>query len=821
MTSQIASAARRLLFLALVISLGGVRSTAAGDAIPTPDAALQSVATVFEGCLLDFDSGILKLDHTLTKAGQGTPDSDAPLTFRLIDAAQSIQGGKAVPLATLANLPADTQVRVWAVKAGDQYVAVQVEIQPPSIPTGVVADEVCTDGCEDNQQGGSNSRNGKSKVGNALSTAAVGGGAALDSLGVPSLQGSEVERAPGSASNARRVANVEARGGNGVSGNVADAVSFELQRDNVVGGRNMALPVMEERELQSGRGFGEMDQNLGLRSGFAEVSEQPRDSEGQTREIAIQPRGTVGQPRLITGQPRDNQAEPSETGSLPRRIIGQAPGVAVRARQGAGQARTSIGQTGETAQAAGTQLISRTLQGVTNTPSQGMRARAEVGLELVGLATEVQVGPSNSKLPAVAAEVSLRGPVHEAFARPLALRELDGSESPTAPPSPIEEAKLVVAEGMEFVNGYWCLEPLTDEFMWVPGMLRRAPEGMKWQAGKWVRSAGKFVRLPGFWNKVGQVKQVPSIALNEVLVPARKIRTLAGVIDVPAYVDHGLEQRGKLFAPVRYVASQGEKLEGLSAPPCVAIAVENLFYHLFETTDGEYCFGDYYGELAQAADLKPWHAAIDNKKSLISQYARAYKARGVNLVERLQQWTALFNEHPELCPPASLAGARQLLASGKNLAAVRAASLCELAVAKLDAATANLPQTADLTQKVDRAGNLIRNGDPGSGSHLTDTLNNKLQPVSGQLTGLDGVGSLGGLSLDSAVGAGIGAGVGNLGGLNLGGVTSGLGAGVGAGVGGSLGGAVGGVTGGLGAGVGGAVGGVTGGLGIGVGVGAP
>ena len=538
----------------------------------------------------------------------------------------------------------------------------------------------------------------------------------------------------------------------------------------------------------------------GKKASLAALQELPKDAPVKVWAIKVgdelvvlrvEVQATGGDTPCCDGE--GNQEEEGESGEQPRNRRQVA--VATALEGGGGSAAGAVGLQGGEADDASTTDVAAGFN-----PTDG-----SVG----GGVSMQRPGVSDMRL-----EVVLRGPVHEGFARPIRDTLLLGDESPTAPPKPLDEVTSKVTEGWEFVPGYWCREPADGEFVWVPGILRRAPEGMQWRPGEWLSAAGKFRRLAGYWEQVGDVKRAPNASLNEVVVPARRVLTRSGILTLPSYVDHALEQRGKLFAPLCRVASLVDRTERPNTgqitrplhriPPRVAIAVENLVFHLFSSPDqGQFCFGDYYGQVRETLGMAAWHEAIDNKRSLVAQYSQNYARRGVNLVRRLKAWSNFFEQHPQLRPPTSLAAARQLVESGKQQAAVRAASLCEMAVNQLDSQPRQVAATLRQGQ-----GALQRKT-----SALHESLSGNLGSLTGTLPDAGGLGGLGGItdkfgtgSLGNLAGTGLGAGIGVGGGIS-GGITN-LGAGVAGGgaigggaIGGAVGGAVGGISGGIGGGL--------------------
>ncbi|HEV7282470.1 MAG TPA: hypothetical protein VGN57_19865 [Pirellulaceae bacterium] len=168
------------------------------------------------------------------------------------------------------------------------------------------------------------------------------------------------------------------------------------------------------------------------------------------------------------------------------------------------------------------------------------------------------------------AEVLLRGPVHEAFARPQIGEIVRGEIAPQQPPAAVKEIAPAAEVGTQWIEGYWSFDESAGDFVWVTGTLRRAPEGTVWVAGQWQQTAEGYVRTPGYWNVASDAQASVDAQANAAAetaaaidVPAHKVETLEGVIDVPGYVDHPLPERGVLYAPMRIVDSTERRADAI------------------------------------------------------------------------------------------------------------------------------------------------------------------------------------------------------------------------------------------------------------------
>lgn len=444
----------------------------------------------------------------------------------------------------------------------------------------------------------------------------------------------------------------------------------------------------------------------------------------------------------------------------------------------------------------------------------------------------------------------LRGPVHEGFARPHVDR-LMSLKAPRQPPAKVRE---IVPEGLddfEFVDGYWFFDDTQDEFLWVTGVLRRSPQGMTWKAGRWIQSKTGFERLPGFWQMTGKIQSLADRGEGKILVPARKVKTLAGTVIEASHVDEVLERRGVLFAPVRFAKKQLEESLVLRLEDCEPLATGNMLMHMFvDKAQDQFHFGDFYGKITEAGSRVPWHQVDRVPSSLLSQYERIHRRLGMNFSERLENWAQMFEDRPGLRPPMTCVGALQLANRAADKALAGTALLSRRAVMQAQRIHSIVGRTSEELdekgQQLQGLGDSIAGeaeecldeltaeemaqiealareqlaGLEGKGQMLGAKLGRTLNGVGGKLEGLglgDGLKGLGpsqvgvGLGLDSGLGLSLGdtsVGLGTGGGLGVGGAAGGIG--------GELGGGIGGAVGGIGGAIGGGVGGGLGGLPIGL-----
>jgi hypothetical protein len=119
-------------------------------------------------------------------------------------------------------------------------------------------------------------------------------------------------------------------------------------------------------------------------------------------------------------------------------------------------------------------------------------------------------GPQNQQgaaqeLPAP--EVLDQGPIHEAFAEPMALQQQERETTSKQPPEPIKELppeEQPEGQNVQWIPGYWMWDQGRDDFVWVSGMWRDIPPGRNWVPGEWQQIDGGFQWVPGFWADAKQ-----------------------------------------------------------------------------------------------------------------------------------------------------------------------------------------------------------------------------------------------------------------------------------------------------------------------------
>ncbi|TVP97747.1 MAG: hypothetical protein EA381_14335, partial [Planctomycetaceae bacterium] len=252
-------------------------------------------------------------------------------------------------------------------------------------------------------------------------------------------------------------------------------------------------------------------------------------------------------------------------------------------------------------------------------------------------------------------EELLRGPVHEAFAEQYNQDVMAGAQITVAPPPNVPEVPPQVrpsGDRIEWLPGYWFFDDDRNDFIWVSGVWRQIPPGLRWLPGYWDDLGDSYHWVAGTWVaaeqteieylaeappeslEMGPVGEPPtenhfwipgswtwqannyawrpgyySVGYSDwVWVPQRYLWTPGGYVFCRGYWDYPLANRGVLFAPFHF--QQPVYLNsGFFYTPRVSIFTPMLQNH-FWVRPGfrHYYFGDFYANRYRGFGIYPWHA---------------------------------------------------------------------------------------------------------------------------------------------------------------------------------------------------------------------
>jgi len=257
------------------------------------------------------------------------------------------------------------------------------------------------------------------------------------------------------------------------------------------------------------------------------------------------------------------------------------------------------------------------------------------------------------ELPA-GSEVLARGPVHEAFAKPVTTDPQAPVVVPQQPPAALQEmppAERPAGADIVWVPGYWAWDEDRHDFIWVSGCWRNAPPKTYWVPGHWLQTANGWQWVAGFWKPLAaqppqQIEYLPAppVAVEIeppgspppdqvwvpgcwywseghyvlrhgywiapqpgwVWVPSHYAWTPRGYIFCPGHWDYDLDNRGVLFTPAYFPPAVRVQV-GFVFCPGICVDLGMLRLNLFAYPRyRHYYFGDYYDDAYLRVGIYPW-----------------------------------------------------------------------------------------------------------------------------------------------------------------------------------------------------------------------
>ncbi len=312
-------------------------------------------------------------------------------------------------------------------------------------------------------------------------------------------------------------------------------------------------------------------------------------------------------------------------------------------------------------------------------------------------------------------EIMMRGPVHQAFAQPYPENQSMLQVEIIIPP-PLRERPAAIRptedeRTSQWVPGYWAVEPNSENLVWVSGVWRYAPPGMKWVPGYWDASGSVSSWVSGFWvdERLEELEFLPeppaaketapiSTAPSDnhswvtgywvydrgeyqwqpgtwaesqpgwVWEPARYLQTPSGWVFVDGYWDYEPTERGLMFAPVQFSSEVVRVTATATRPvvlqrtyyPQVVVQPEQALVHWFvQPRSTHYYFGNYYDAGYVQRGIVPW-AAYQSRPSYYDPLFWYYRTTRPSIlngwVETHQQTVTTPNLQPTAVYEQTLTG---------------------------------------------------------------------------------------------------------------------------------------------------------------------
>jgi hypothetical protein len=310
-------------------------------------------------------------------------------------------------------------------------------------------------------------------------------------------------------------------------------------------------------------------------------------------------------------------------------------------------------------------------------------------------------------------ETLTQGPIHEAFANPSDLDPTPGPVVARQPPADIaEEPPEFMPEDSVWISGYWIWDDERDDFIWVTGVARKVPPGMRYVPGYWIELDGGFQRVSGFWASADagelEYREPPPNTLETgpsspapsqdhfwvpgnwnhydtgyrwragywtpyqqdwVWCPARWVWTPGGCVYLSGFWDYRLSHRGTMFAPV-YFTEPIYTQPNWSYRPWCTIPTSNLFIHLWVRPNySHYYFGNYYGPRHANLGFHSWchYPTRRYHYDPFFTYCNVhYRRQGVDFVGRVRGWHDHYDRHEDRRPPRTWREQQHLVAQRDN-----------------------------------------------------------------------------------------------------------------------------------------------------------
>jgi hypothetical protein len=301
-------------------------------------------------------------------------------------------------------------------------------------------------------------------------------------------------------------------------------------------------------------------------------------------------------------------------------------------------------------------------------------------------------------------EVLTRGPIHEAFAMPVTGEVKPTFVVPKEPPADIDEVPpdyKPEGEDAVWIPGYWSWDDEREDFIWVSGVWRRTPPKQRWVPGYWDKVDEGWGWTPGFWTPIAEetityydpppetLEEGPTSTApgdnyfwtpgvwtyydtgyrwrpgywavsqpNWIWIPDRWVWTPSGAVFIPGFWDYTLATRGCAFSPV-YISQTVYAQPNFYWRPRFALNTAAMLVNFWVRPNYcHYYFGNYYGGNYGQWGYTPmasyWGRSGGWGWDPIIAYNQAYyRGRGINYVNRMNDWHQFYVNHPNRRPPAT------------------------------------------------------------------------------------------------------------------------------------------------------------------------
>jgi len=278
-------------------------------------------------------------------------------------------------------------------------------------------------------------------------------------------------------------------------------------------------------------------------------------------------------------------------------------------------------------------------------------------------------------------EVQTRGPLHDAIAQPFGVKPEPGPLVPKEPPPLIPEdppEQKPDMESTQWIPGYWAWDSQKQEYLWVSGVYRLAPQDRNYVPGYWANTADGWRWVPGFWSNAklhdttytpeppatldnGPALPAPDenslynpgtwvwqqdrfvwrpgywAAAQEgrVWVPPHYLWTPNGYVYVDGYWDYPMEDRGMIFAPVAFNQPLWNDPNWRYRPNYV-VGFNDLLDSAFVNGGGFY-FGNYYNPRDARAGFNPWYTGRGRYDPAFAYHGWKNQRNNPNWIAGVQQ----------------------------------------------------------------------------------------------------------------------------------------------------------------------------------------